>query len=88
MENIRGVDVNNILVGESNSVTQTIRASSDSVSSSTEQNLKTTGITHVEVGGGSGINSSTLKNDTVSRKAFALQDKVISYGILYSPNDK
>ncbi|XP_030956875.1 serine/threonine-protein kinase dst1-like [Quercus lobata] len=78
VENIRGVDANNTLVGESNSVTQTIRASSDSVSSSTEQNLKTTGVTHVEVGGGSGINSSTLKNDTVSRKAFALQDKLWS----------
>ncbi|KAF3972963.1 hypothetical protein CMV_003577 [Castanea mollissima] len=78
VESIRGVDANNTLVGESNSVTQTIRASSDSVSSSTEQNLKTTGITHVEVGGGSGINSSTLKNDTVSRKAFALQDKLWS----------
>jgi hypothetical protein len=77
VENVRAVDANNTLVGESNSVTQTIQASSDSISSSTEQNLKTKGISHVEVGVGSGISSSTLKNDTVSRKAFALQDKVI-----------
>jgi len=77
VENIRGVDVNNTLVGESNSVTQTIRASSDFVSSSTEQILKTKGISHEKLGGGSSIRSSTLKNDTVHRKAFALQDKVI-----------
>ncbi|XP_030956874.1 serine/threonine-protein kinase dst1-like [Quercus lobata] len=78
VENIRGVDVNNTLVGESNSVTQTIRASSDFVSSSTEQILKTKGISHEKLGGGSSIRSSTLKNDTVHRKAFALQDKLWS----------
>nr|XP_023894961.1 serine/threonine-protein kinase 24-like [Quercus suber] len=78
VENIRGVDVNNTLVGESNSVTQTIRASSDFVSSSTEQILKTKGISHEKLGGGSSIRSSTLKNDTVRRKAFALQDKLWS----------
>ncbi|KAM3707003.1 hypothetical protein ACB098_03G192300 [Castanea mollissima] len=78
VENIRGIDVNNTLVGESNSVTQTIRASSDFVSSSTEQILKTQGIIHEKLGGGSSIRSSTLKNDTVRRKAFALQDKLWS----------
>lgn len=82
MENIRAVGANNNLVGESNSVTLTIQASPNSVSSSTEQNLKTKGISQAELGGGSGISRSTLKNDTVSRKAFALQDKVIVQNFL------
>lgn len=77
MENTRGVGANNNLVGESNSVTLTIPTSPYSVSSSTEQNLKTKGISQAELGGGSGISRSTLKSDTVSQKAFALQDKVI-----------
>jgi hypothetical protein len=77
VENIRGVGANNKFVGESNSVTLTVQESPDSVSSSTEQNLKTKGISQAELGGGSGISHSTLKNDTVSRKTFALQDKVI-----------
>lgn len=42
-----------------------------------EENLKTKVIPQAELGGGSGISSGTLNNDTVSRKAFALQDKVM-----------
>jgi hypothetical protein len=77
VKNIRGVGANNNLVGESNSVTLTTQTSPYSGSSSTEQNLKTKGISQAELEGGSGISRSTLKNDTVSQKAFALQDKVI-----------
>ncbi|KAG2706930.1 hypothetical protein I3760_05G125400 [Carya illinoinensis] len=43
-----------------------------------EENLKTKVIPQAELGGGSGISSGTLNNDTVSRKAFALQDKLWS----------
>lgn len=77
MGNIRSIDATNTSVGESSSVTLPSKASPHSISSSTEQNLKAKVISQAEVGGGSGISSSTLKNDTVSRKAFALQDKVI-----------
>ncbi|KAK4598857.1 hypothetical protein RGQ29_016058 [Quercus rubra] len=45
---------------------------------STEQIVKTKGISHEKLGGGSSIRSSTLKNDTVRRKAFSLQDKLWS----------
>lgn len=76
--NIRSIDATNTSVGESSSVTLPSKASPHSISSSTEQNLKAKVISQAEVGGGSGISSSTLKNDTVSRKAFALQDKLWS----------
>ncbi|KAF8399628.1 hypothetical protein HHK36_015500 [Tetracentron sinense] len=39
---------------------------------------KTDGISQLQVGGGSGVSSSPLKSTTVSRKAFALQDKLWS----------
>lgn len=70
MENAGGVSLHSISVGEPHSVTQTIQASSRSILGSSEQNLKTKG--QVE-----GQSSGTLKNETVNRKAFAMQDKVI-----------
>ncbi|XP_009356427.2 serine/threonine-protein kinase dst1 [Pyrus x bretschneideri] len=51
-------------------VVNTLRAS--------EQSLKTKGISQVQVGGPSSISSGTVKNETVSRKAFAMQDKLWS----------
>ncbi|XP_048440957.1 serine/threonine-protein kinase svkA-like isoform X2 [Pyrus x bretschneideri] len=51
-------------------VTHTLQAS--------EQSIKTKGISQVQVGDPSGISSGTVKNETVSRKAFAMQDKLWS----------
>ncbi|XP_057448094.1 serine/threonine-protein kinase 1 isoform X2 [Lotus japonicus] len=45
---------------------------------STEENFKTKGSLRAQTGIGSGMSTSTLKNETVSRKAFALQDKLWS----------
>ncbi|VVA24142.1 PREDICTED: serine/threonine-kinase [Prunus dulcis] len=71
VENAGGVSLHSISVGEPHSVTQTIQASSRSILGSSEQNLKTKG--QVE-----GQSSGTLKNETVNRKAFAMQDKLWS----------
>lgn len=56
--------------------TDTIQSSLPHVSNSTEQSLKTKGSYRAHAGIGSDINNSTLKNETVSCKSFALQDKV------------
>ena len=72
-----GVAANNLLDGESLPALQTIQTSTPEVSGFPEQNLKKNTLPKAQVGGGGGLGSSTLKNETVSRKAFALQDKVI-----------
>ncbi|CAN6727502.1 unnamed protein product [Malus baccata var. baccata] len=63
-ENSSGITQNSIPVAH------TLRAS--------EPSLKTKGISQVQVGGPSSISSGTVKNETVSRKAFAMQDKLWS----------
>ncbi|KAM1326941.1 serine/threonine-protein kinase 1 [Malus sylvestris] len=63
-ENSSGITQN------SSPVAHTLRAS--------EPSLKTKGISQVQVGGPSSISSGTVKNETVSRKAFAMQDKLWS----------
>ncbi|KAF2325468.1 hypothetical protein GH714_029060 [Hevea brasiliensis] len=70
------VAANHILAGETHSVLQTIRAS-PSESGSPAQNFKNS-IPQSQVGGGGGMGTPTLKNETVSKKAFALQDKLWS----------
>lgn len=65
---------NHILARESHKM-QTIRASS--LSGSPALNLQNS-IPQSQVGGGGIMGTHTLKNETVSKKAFALQDKVIS----------
>lgn len=77
MDNATGVAANNPLVGESHPALQTIQTSTPEVSGYSEQNLKKNTISKAHVGGGGSLGCSTLKNETVSRKAFALQDKVI-----------
>lgn len=74
MEN---VDADNTLVGESNTVTLANKASPHTISGSTKQNLKTKGLCQTELEVGSGTIRRTLNNDTVSQKAFALQDRVV-----------
>ncbi|KDO81788.1 hypothetical protein CISIN_1g0040881mg, partial [Citrus sinensis] len=65
-----GVALNNKLVGESHHLTHTIQPSS-------AENLKTT-ISQGQIGSGRDTGSGTLKSETVSKKAFALQDKLWS----------
>jgi hypothetical protein len=77
LDNATGVAANNPLVGESLPALQTIQTSTPEVSGYSEQNLKKNTISKAHVEGGGGLGSSTLKNETVSGKAFALQDKVI-----------
>lgn len=64
-ENSVGVTPKNVLVGESHSHAQTVQASD-----SYEQNIKANNIPKAQGNDG-------LKSETVSRKAFALQDKVL-----------
>lgn len=78
LDNATGVAANNPLVGESLPALQTIQTSTPEVSGYSEQNLKKNTVSKVHVEGGGGLGSSTLKNETVSRKAFALQDKLWS----------
>lgn len=60
----------------SSPTTDTILSSLPYVNNSAEQNLKTKGSHRAQAGIGSDIRNGTLKNETVSRKSFALQDKV------------
>lgn len=71
MENARGVDENNNVIGGSH-LTQTVRAPSPLLGYP-DQNLKTKNNSLSLVGKG----NSTLKSETITRKAFAVQDKVI-----------
>ncbi|XP_002264872.1 serine/threonine-protein kinase 1 isoform X2 [Vitis vinifera] len=74
VEDTVDVAANNDQVGESHPGEQT---TSKSVFGSPEQNLRTSSISQVQAGGG-GVSSSQLKNETVSRTAFASQDKLWS----------
>lgn len=75
-----GVALNNKLVGESHHLTHTIQPSS-------AENLKTK-ISQGQIGSGRDTGSGTLKSETVSKKAFALQDKVIFVlNSLFTPNN-
>lgn len=75
-----GVALNNKLVGESHHLTHTIQPSS-------AENLKTT-ISQGQIGSGRDTGSGALKSETVSKKAFALQDKVIFVlNSLFTPNN-
>ncbi|KAL3032989.1 hypothetical protein AAZX31_02G112900 [Glycine max] len=58
--------------------TNTVQSSLPYVSNSTEQSLKTRGTHRAQAGIGGDISNSIFKNETVSRKAFALQDKLWS----------
>ncbi|CAK7326221.1 unnamed protein product [Dovyalis caffra] len=78
LDNARGVVANNLLVGESHPALQTLQTSTPEVSGYPEQNLKKNITSQAQVGGGGGLGTSPLKNETVSRKAFALQDKLWS----------
>ncbi|XP_011011770.1 PREDICTED: serine/threonine-protein kinase pakH [Populus euphratica] len=78
LDNAMGVAANNRLVGESLPALQTIQTSTPEVSGYSEQNLKKNTVSKAHVGGGGSMGCSTLKNETVSRKAFALQDKLWS----------
>lgn len=80
MQTAGSVAENNNLVGDSHP-TQTMQSSSPSLLSYTGQDLKTKA-TKAQVESG----SSTLKNEAVSRKAFALQDKVILVLNSFIPN--
>ncbi|XP_065860591.1 serine/threonine-protein kinase 1 [Euphorbia lathyris] len=67
----------NIFVGGSSPELQTIRTSAPA-SGSSAQSLKKGSMLQSQAGGGGNTGTSTLKNETVSRKAFALQDKLWS----------
>uniref|UniRef100_A0A2P2L7V4 Uncharacterized protein n=1 Tax=Rhizophora mucronata TaxID=61149 RepID=A0A2P2L7V4_RHIMU len=73
----RGVPADDTLVGESDSLVQTLPAPLPSDISTPEQNLKKNNSSQVPVEGSGGILGSTLKNENV-KKAFALQDKLWS----------
>ncbi|PSR88382.1 Serine/threonine-protein kinase [Actinidia chinensis var. chinensis] len=53
----------------SQSIAQTIQASSPSMYASPEQNLKTNSVSQAQVGSGGGFSSGPMKDETVSRKA-------------------
>lgn len=61
----------------SSPTTDTIQSPLPYVSNSTEQDIKTKGSHRAQAGIGGDIRNSTLKNETVSHKSFALQDKVV-----------
>lgn len=63
MDNRRGGSANNTTMA--------------SISVPPEQKLRSDSVLQAQAEGGSEISGSTLKNETVSKKAFALQDKVI-----------
>lgn len=80
MDGAAAVALNNKLVGESHHLTHTIQPSS-------AENLKTK-ISQGQIGSGRDTGSGTLKSETVSKKAFALQDKVIFVlNSLFTPNN-
>ncbi|XP_019428756.1 PREDICTED: serine/threonine-protein kinase dst1 isoform X2 [Lupinus angustifolius] len=62
----------------SSPTTDNIQSSLSRLSNSTEQNLKKESSYRAQAGIGSDLNNSTLKNETVNYKAFALQDKLWS----------
>ncbi|XP_031267167.1 serine/threonine-protein kinase 3 isoform X1 [Pistacia vera] len=71
------VVVSNNLISESHAAAQTIKASSPSISVSPDENLRINNISQGQVGGGINRISGTTKNESASRKAFALQDKLL-----------
>lgn len=78
----------NNLITESNSAAQTIKASSPSISVSPDENLRINNMSQGQVGGGLNRISSTM-NESFSKKAFALQDKVIFFSLkLYIMKDR
>uniref|UniRef100_A0A2P2L7U6 Serine/threonine protein kinase n=2 Tax=Rhizophora mucronata TaxID=61149 RepID=A0A2P2L7U6_RHIMU len=83
----RGVPADDTLVGESDSLVQTLPAPLPSDISTPEQNLKKNNSSQVPVEGSGGILGSTLKNENV-KKAFALQDKVMFFPSCYLPNNR
>ncbi|KAA8529318.1 hypothetical protein F0562_033883 [Nyssa sinensis] len=66
--NAVGVAADSFQVGGAQLIAQPLQ-SSPSVVTSPEQILKANSISQVQVGGGSGVSSSPLKNETVNRKA-------------------
>lgn len=75
VDNRRGASANNVTMEESHLMAQ---GSSPSIFAPPEQKLRSESLRQAGAKGGSGIGSSTLKNETISKKkAFALQDKVI-----------
>ncbi|GFY88726.1 protein kinase superfamily protein [Actinidia rufa] len=73
--NADSVNADSFQIRGSQSVAQTIQASSPSMYASPEQNLKTNSISQAQVGSGGGISSSPTQDETVSRKAL---DKLLS----------
>ena len=73
-DTVRGIESNNAF-GDSHP-TQTV-STSPSLLGYSGQDFKTKSSSRAAVEGVSSTSGSTLKNETVSRKAFALQDKVI-----------
>ncbi|XP_050237052.1 serine/threonine-protein kinase 1 [Mercurialis annua] len=71
------VAANDTLIGESHPALQTIRTFPP-LPGSSSQNLKKSSTLKSDVGRTGGLGNSTLKNETVSKKAFALQDKLWS----------
>ncbi|KAJ1400913.1 Protein kinase domain [Sesbania bispinosa] len=78
VDSLKVGDVNNASFRGSSPTTDTIQSSLPYVSNSTELNLRREGSHRTHTGIGSDISNSTLKSETVSRKAFALQDKLWS----------
>ncbi|XP_021910190.1 serine/threonine-protein kinase dst1-like [Carica papaya] len=72
------VAANNCSVGELSPVGQTMNTSSPAIPVLPEQKLQVNNISRTQVEGDGGICSTKLKNETVSKKAFALQDKLWS----------
>ncbi|KAK3189400.1 hypothetical protein Dsin_028961 [Dipteronia sinensis] len=66
------------MLAELHPVAQTIQASSPLTSLSFEENPKINNTSQGKLGIGGDVNSSTLKSETISKKAFALQDKLWS----------
>ncbi|KAK0573440.1 hypothetical protein LWI29_008036 [Acer saccharum] len=70
--------VANNVSAESHPVAQTVQASSPLTSVSSEENPKINNTSQGKLGIGGDVSSSTLKSETISKKAFALQDKLWS----------
>ena len=71
----RSASANNTTMEESHLMAQ---GSSPSIFGPPERKLRSDSVPQAKAKGDSEINSSTLKNETISKKkAFALQDKVI-----------
>ncbi|XP_057961640.1 serine/threonine-protein kinase 1 [Malania oleifera] len=65
-------------IGQSHPGAQMIQSSSASILASPDQNLKMNSISQARGRDDSGVSHSLLKNETVGRKSFALQDKLWS----------